>query len=109
MLTQKARYALHAMLFLARQDGLATVVDIAAAENIPRKFLEQILSALKTNGLVIGKRGPSGGYLLYRRALGSGPLRQPAGLFTLPGLQIHRNLRNPPRLAGGPGYDLFVA
>lgn len=66
MLTQKARYALHAMLFLARQDGLATVTDIAKTESIPRKFLEQILSALKTNGLVIGKRGPSGGYHLAR-------------------------------------------
>ena len=66
MLTQKARYALHAMLNLARQDGLATVADIAKTENIPRKFLEQILSALKVNGLVIGKRGPAGGYLLAR-------------------------------------------
>ena len=66
MLTQKARYALHAMLFLARQTGLSTVVDIASQENIPRKFLEQILSALKINGLVIGKRGPSGGYHLAR-------------------------------------------
>ena len=66
MLTQKARYALHAMLFLARQDGLATVAGIATSENIPRKFLEQILSALKVNGLVIGKRGPMGGYQLAR-------------------------------------------
>lgn len=66
MLTQKARYALHAMLFLTRQDGLSTVAEIASAENIPRKFLEQILSALKVNGLVIGKRGPSGGYVLAR-------------------------------------------
>lgn len=68
MLTQKARYALHAMLFLARQDGLVTATQIAASENIPRKFLEQILSGLKTNGLVIGKRGPSGGYHLGRAA-----------------------------------------
>lgn len=68
MLTQKARYALHAMLFLARHDGLVTVADIATSESIPRKFLEQILSALKTNGLVIGKRGPTGGYLLARNA-----------------------------------------
>jgi Rrf2 family protein len=69
MLTQKARYALHAMLFLARQDNrLATVADIAKTESIPRKFLEQILSALKANGLVIGKRGPTGGYQLARTA-----------------------------------------
>lgn len=68
MLTQKARYALHAMLFLARQESIATVTDIATSELIPRKFLEQILAALKINGLVVGKRGPSGGYVLARPA-----------------------------------------
>jgi Rrf2 family protein len=66
MLTQKARYALHAMLFLARQNGSVTAAEIAAAEAIPIKFLEHILSALKGRGLVIGKRGPTGGYLLGR-------------------------------------------
>ncbi len=66
MLTQRARYALHAMLFLARRNGSATVAEIAEAERIPRKFLEQILAALKTRGLVIGKRGPTGGYTLAR-------------------------------------------
>ena len=68
MLTQKARYALHAMLFLAKQDGSVTTAQIAEAEGIPRKYLEQILAVLKTRGLVIGKRGPSGGYLLGRAA-----------------------------------------
>jgi Rrf2 family protein len=66
MLTQRARYALHAMLFLARRNGSATATEIAEAEHIPRKFLEQILAALKTRGLVIGKRGPTGGYVLAR-------------------------------------------
>lgn len=66
MLTQRARYALHAMLFLAGRDGSATVAEIAEAERIPRKFLEQILAALKTRGLVLGKRGPTGGYKLGR-------------------------------------------
>ena len=66
MLTQRARYALHAMLFLARKDGSATVAEIAEAERIPRKFLEQILSALRGRGLVVGKRGPTGGYVLGR-------------------------------------------
>jgi Rrf2 family protein len=68
MLTQKARYALHAMLFLAGRDGSATVADIAEQRGIPRKFLEQILSDLRLRGLVVGKRGPSGGYLLGRPA-----------------------------------------
>lgn len=66
MLTQKARYALHAMLHLARKRDTATVAEIAEAEGIPRKFLEQVLSALGTRGLVVGRRGPQGGYRLAR-------------------------------------------
>jgi Rrf2 family protein len=68
MLTRRARYALHAMLFLARRNASSTVAEIAEAEHIPRKFLEQILGALGTRGLVIGKRGPTGGYTLGRAA-----------------------------------------
>lgn len=66
MLSRKARYALHAMLFLARREGSATATEIAEAEAIPRKFLEQILSGLKTRGLVASRRGPAGGYVLAR-------------------------------------------
>ena len=58
MLSQKARYALHAMIYLARKADVATVAEIAEREAIPRKFLEQVLSALGTRGLVIGRRGP---------------------------------------------------
>lgn len=68
MLTQRARYALHAMVFLARKNAPATVAEIAQAETIPRKFLEGILAELGTRGLVVGKRGPSGGYHLARLA-----------------------------------------
>ena len=66
MLTNKARYALHAMLFLARRETSATASEIAEAEAIPRKFLEQVLAALKSGGLVVGRRGPRGGYTLSR-------------------------------------------
>lgn len=66
MLSQKARYALHAMLHLARKGDAATMAEIAEQEAIPRKFLEQILSALRTRGLVVGRRGPTGGYRLAR-------------------------------------------
>ncbi len=68
MLTQRARYALHAMLFLARRNASATTAEIAEAERIPKKFLEQILAALKARGLLTGKRGPQGGYALARDA-----------------------------------------
>ncbi|MGB8811633.1 MAG: Rrf2 family transcriptional regulator [Paracoccaceae bacterium] len=68
MLSQKARYALHAMLYIARKDASSTVAEIAENERIPRKFLEQIFTALRTRGLVISKRGPTGGYVLARPA-----------------------------------------
>ena len=68
MLTQKARYALHAMIYLAKKDGSASVIEIAEAENLPRKFLENILTALKAANLVIARRGPMGGYVLAREA-----------------------------------------
>jgi Rrf2 family protein len=68
VLTQKARYALHAMLFLAAKGESATVVEIATAQAIPRKFLEAVMGALKSHDLVIGRRGPQGGYLLSRPA-----------------------------------------
>lgn len=54
------------MLYLARRGASATSAEIAQSENIPRKFLEQILSQLRVRGLVVGKRGPSGGYVLSR-------------------------------------------
>lgn len=66
MLSQKARYAFHALTFLARKGGTASVAEIAAAESMPGKFLEQIMVTLKGRGLVIARRGAGGGYMLAR-------------------------------------------
>lgn len=68
MLSQKARYALRAMLHLAArpQDGSHQIADIAEGANVPRKFLEQILLELKRRGLVHSVRGRHGGYQLGR-------------------------------------------
>jgi Rrf2 family protein len=68
MLSQKARYALHALLVLAQHDGEAPmmIADIAEDARVPRKFLEQILLALKKRGIVRSLRGRQGGYLLGR-------------------------------------------
>lgn len=68
MLSQKARYALHAAIYLARKGAPATVAEIAGNERIPRKFLEQILASLKKQGVLDSRRGPSGGYQLARPA-----------------------------------------
>ena len=69
MISQKARYALRALIALARAEtGSLTIVSIAAEHRIPRKFLEQILLELKLNGLVASRRGKFGGYGLARPA-----------------------------------------
>jgi Rrf2 family protein len=70
MISQKARYALRALLYLAARGGdePVQIAEIAAAENLPRKFLEQILAELKKPGIVRSHRGRSGGYSLGRPA-----------------------------------------
>lgn len=68
MISQKAKYAFHALVALARADDFLMVAEIAAKENIPRKFLEQILLELKRHGIVQSRRGKLGGYGLLMRA-----------------------------------------
>jgi Rrf2 family protein len=70
MLSQKCKYALQALLVLAREnsDNLLLVSDIAERENLPKKFLEAILLELNRNGLVRSRRGRGGGYALAKPA-----------------------------------------
>jgi len=66
MLSQKARYALHALIVLAGhgEGEPIMIADIAEEAGVPRKFLEQILLDLKRRGIVRSMRGRAGGYLL---------------------------------------------
>jgi Rrf2 family protein len=66
MLSQKARYALRAMIELARENGQVTAGELAVRADAPRKFLEAILLTLARQGLVVSRRGKFGGYLLGR-------------------------------------------
>ena len=69
MLTQRSRYALRSMLFLATQAPGGPPVPmtrIAAEANVPRKFLELILADLRDAGLLHSHRGKMGGYVLSR-------------------------------------------
>jgi len=69
-LSQKSKYALRALQRLARDQGQGPVliVELAKQEQIPRKFLEFILLALKNQGLLESKRGKGGGYALRKDA-----------------------------------------
>ena len=62
MISQKARYALKALVALARAENSMMIAEIAVQERIPRKFLEQILLDLKHHGIVASRRGRFGGY-----------------------------------------------
>jgi Rrf2 family protein len=69
MLTQRSRYALRAMLFLAEApagSGPIAMNRIAAEASVPRKFLELILADLRDAGLLHSHRGKLGGYCLSK-------------------------------------------
>jgi len=70
MISQKAKYALRALIALARAENPGDVLlisDIAERQRIPKKFLEQILLDLKHHGVVVSRRGKLGGYLLLKK------------------------------------------
>lgn len=66
MLSSRARYATRAILDLSLNfdKGPIQIQDIADRQNIPVKFLQQILVALKMTGFVQSRKGPGGGYSL---------------------------------------------
>ncbi|MBI3950339.1 MAG: Rrf2 family transcriptional regulator [Acidobacteria bacterium] len=66
MLSKKAKYALRALLALARENEHEPVLisDLADREGIPKKFLELILLDLKKQGILQSKKGKGGGYFL---------------------------------------------
>jgi Rrf2 family protein len=66
--TTRTRYAIRALYDLAFHRGgeSALAKEIAARQQIPLRFLEQILRDLRRAGLVDARRGPRGGYCLAR-------------------------------------------
>jgi Rrf2 family protein len=70
MLSHRAKYALRALQYLARQepDQAVLISEIAKQQAVPKKFLEIILVELKRGGLVRSFRGRNGGYALARPA-----------------------------------------
>ncbi len=69
-LSVRGEYALRAMQVLARDfqedDSVVRIQEISEKQNIPKRFLEQILNDLKSAGVVQSKRGVAGGYRLKR-------------------------------------------
>ncbi|HLX56257.1 MAG TPA: Rrf2 family transcriptional regulator [Ktedonobacteraceae bacterium] len=67
-LTMKGDYGLRAMLDLAAYYGQGPVdsADIASRQYIPEHYLDQILLALRKEGLIKSVRGSRGGHMLAR-------------------------------------------
>ena len=67
-LTTRTRYALRALVELAKQpkDTALTLDVIAKRQHVKPKYLEQIFIKLHHAKLIKSKKGPGGGYLLER-------------------------------------------
>jgi Rrf2 family protein len=65
-LSKRTQYSLRALYALTRKygEGPVLITSLAQEETIPKKFLEQILLALKSTGFVASKKGKGGGYVL---------------------------------------------
>lgn len=67
MLSKKCKYAIHALVHMARDPKEKFLIkDISDACSIPKKFLEAILLDLKRAGVLGSKQGKGGGYFLRR-------------------------------------------
>ena len=71
-LTTKGRFAVTAMIDLARNqhEGPVSLLGISERQDISVAYLEQLFSKLRRGALVKSVRGPGGGYLLARDAVG---------------------------------------
>ena len=69
-ISSKSRYAINTMLELAlnASDKAIKLADISEKQGISLSYLEQLFASLRSKGLVVGRRGPGGGYALGRDA-----------------------------------------
>jgi Rrf2 family protein len=68
VISQKTKYAIKALIYLAGQerDTPVRTADISREARVPKKFLEQILLDLKHAGMVTSTQGSKGGYLMLK-------------------------------------------
>jgi Rrf2 family protein len=67
-LSKKLLFAIEAVLDIAYNGAAGPVrsIEITEREGIPRRYLEPVLQELVRDGILVGIRGPSGGYRLAR-------------------------------------------
>jgi hypothetical protein len=94
VLGSRGDYPVRAVLYLARHPGRRRSHDIAAAMEIPAKYLPQILGALVQAGLARSTAGRLGGYELARA---------PASITLQVGRRHPRTGRNDAATVAAPG------
>lgn len=110
-ISHRVDYAVRAVTHLARQGSghpgtPLSGHDLAAAEDIPETFLDDILRSLRNAGVLRSQRGPGGGWLLARPA---GDITVADIIRAVEGpLASVRGVR-PHELAEGATTDPFVA
>jgi Rrf2 family iron-sulfur cluster assembly transcriptional regulator len=69
-LNKRMLFSIEAVLDIACNQGESPVrsIDITQREGIPARYLEPVLQGLVRNGILVGIRGPAGGYRLARAA-----------------------------------------
>lgn len=69
MISTKGRYAIRVMIDLAENDSgnYIPLKDIAARQDISKKYLEIIVKDMVAGGLIKGASGKGGGYMLCRK------------------------------------------
>ncbi len=67
MLSQTVEYALRAVVSIATSPKkLHTTADIAEVTKVPLAYLSKVLQAMQREGILVGKRGIGGGFMLSR-------------------------------------------
>lgn len=70
-ISTKTRYGLRALVYIAEEtmkddEKLVRIKEISENQKLSVQYLEQILFKLKKSNIIIGKRGPNGGYKLSK-------------------------------------------
>lgn len=88
-ISNKARYGIRIMLYIALESGnTITVQDVFAKEDVSKRYLEQIFAELKKYGLVASIKGKHGGYYIPK------PLKEVTALDVIIALEGEGSLNS---------------
>ncbi len=68
LITKYTDYAVQAMLYIAKKDGLVSTRELEENLNLPRPFIRKILLRLQQSGILISHKGSNGGFELAKES-----------------------------------------